>query len=97
MPYLEKVPRRSISELIYATGHLRIVASILTIPPGLSVEEVEPIIEKSHKFDIPTILTAMTGQVDGSGLAPNFVGVDNLCSIQILSKPRAMPRIYYWS
>ena len=76
MPDLERVPRRSISELIYATGFLRIVDSILAIPPGLSVEEVEPIIDKSHKFDVPTILTAMTGQVDGSGLAPNFVGVD---------------------
>jgi hypothetical protein len=76
MPDFEKAPRRSISDLIYATGNLRIVASILAIPPGLSVEEVQPIIDKSHKFDIPTILNAMTGQVDVSGLVPNFAGVD---------------------
>lgn len=76
MPDLEKTPRRSISELIYATGNLRIVDLILAIPPGLSIEEVQSIIDKSHKFDIPTILNAMTGQVDVSRLAPNFIGVD---------------------
>lgn len=76
MPDLEKAPRRSTLELIYATGNLRIVDSILAIPPGLSIEEVNPIIEKSHKFDVPSILTAMIGQVDVSGLAPNFAGVD---------------------
>jgi len=76
MPDFKKAPRHRISELICATGNLRIVDSLLAIPPGLSVEEVEPIIDKSHKFDVPTILTAMTGQVDVSGLAPNFAGVD---------------------
>jgi hypothetical protein len=76
MPDLEKTPRRSILDYFYVTGNLRIVDFILAIPPGLSVEEISPIIDKSHKFDIPTILTAMTGQVDMSGLAPNFAGVD---------------------
>ncbi len=71
-----KVKKQCVSELIYATGNLRIVDSILAIPPGLSVEEVKPIIDQSHRFDLTTILNAMTCQVDMTGLAPNFIGVD---------------------
>ena len=73
---LEKVPKRRTVEFIHATGNLRIVDSILAIPPGLSNEEVKPIIDRSHRFDIPPMLTAMISQVDASGLTPNFVGVD---------------------
>ena len=73
---LEKVPKRRTVEFIHATGNLRIVDCILAIPPGLSIEEVKPIIDRSHRFDIPPMLTAMISQVDASGLTPNFVGVD---------------------
>jgi hypothetical protein len=76
MPDLEKATRRSTSALIYAIGNLLIVHAIFATPPGLSAEEFESIIDKSHKFNVPTILTAMSGQVDVSGLAPNFTGVD---------------------
>lgn len=76
MSEAEKIPKRRALELLYTAGSLRIVDSILSIPPGLTADEVDAIIVDSHRFDAPTMLTAMVAQVDASGLAPNFVGVD---------------------
>ena len=84
----EKVPKRRALDLIYTAGNLRIIDSILAIPPGLSCEEVDTVIGDSHRFDAPTMLTAMVAQVDASGLAPNFVGVDrSLLNPNFVSAP----------
>ena len=76
MPATGKIPKRNKLDLIYAIGSLRTVSSLLAIPPGLTIDEVHDIIERSHRFDRSTILTAMVAKVDESGLAPNFAGVD---------------------
>ena len=76
MPATGKIPKRNKLDLIYAIGSLRTVSSLLAIPPGLTIDEVHDIIERSHRFDRSTILTAMVAKVDELGLAPNFAGVD---------------------
>ncbi len=47
----QRIPKRSILDLIYVTGNLRIVDSILAVPPGLSVPEVEAIMNQSLKYE----------------------------------------------
>ena len=77
MPATGKIPKRNKLDLIYAIGSLRTVSSLLAIPPGLTVDEVHDIIERSHRFDRSTILTAMVAKVDDRSGA-ELCGVDRL-------------------